>query len=278
MPNVRPAAKYANPMLNMGVKGEAMPVGYSTDADIAQAYQRSKELWSQFNQQQAKDFAYGQQNKSYQESQNIAKIKAEASAQQAKIDAAAQAQISAIRSQSSAAIANINARDSMLAPKFKQDRYDEINPKILNAISNSRQNYGMYNALGGDKPVTRSSLGLADQMHTGAQIANMGNVANNTYSSALQRSADKLANKYQSQGYGADSPILSGLLDSQAGLNRTMGEGTAQKNYTDTKQNNQQYGLDSNNLITQRQATLADLKSSTQQGNSSLLGLLGKGL
>ena len=247
-------------------------------AAIQRQYQIDKENWAANNQKQAKDFAYGQQNKAYQESQNIAKIKAEASAQQAKIDAAAQAQISAIRSQSSAAIAGINARDSMLAPEFKQDRYDELNPKILNAISNSRQNYGMYNALGGDKPVTRSSLGLADQMHTGAQIANMGNVANNTYSSALQRSADKLANKYQSQGYGADSPILSGLLDSQAGLNRTMGEGTAQKNYTDTKQNNQQYGLDSNNLIAQRQGTLADLKSSTQQGNSSLIGLLTKGL
>jgi hypothetical protein len=115
-------------------------------------------------------------------------------------------------------------------------------------------------------------------MHSGAQVANMGNVANNTYSGLLQRSADKLANKYQSQGYGSDSPVLSGLLDSQAGLSRTMAEGTAQKNYTDTKTNNQQYGLDSNNLLAQRQGTLADLKSSTQQGNSSLLGLLGKGL
>jgi hypothetical protein len=57
-----------------------------------------------------------------------------------------------------------------------------------------------------------------------------------------------------------------------------MQEGTAQKNYTDTKANNQQYGLESNQLLSQRQATLADLKSSTQQGNSSLLGLLTKGL
>lgn len=248
------------------------------DASIAKAYQINKENWSLNNQKMAKDFSYGQQNKAYQESQNIAKIKAEASAQQAQIEAATQAQISAIRSASSAAVAGINARDSMLNPQFKQDKFDEINPKILGAIDNSRQNYGMYNALGGDKPVTRSSLGLAEQMHSGAQVANMGNVANNTYSSGLQRSADKLANKYQSQGYGSDSPILSGLLDSQAGLNRTMSEGTAQKNYTDTKQNNQQYGLDSNNLVAQRQSTLADLKSSTQQGNSSLLGLLTKGL
>ena len=247
-------------------------------AAIARAYQINKENWSLNNQKQARDFSYGQQNKAYQEAQNIAKIKAEASTQQAQIEAATQAQISAIRSQSSAAIAGINSRDSMLNPQFKQDKYDEINPKILGAINDSKQNYGMYNALGGDKPVTRSSLGLADQMHSGAQISNMGNVADNTYSNLLQRSSDKLANKYQSQGYGSDSPILSGLLDSQAGLSRTMQEGVAQKNYTDTKQNNQQYGLDSNNLLSQRQATLADLKSSTQQGNSSLIGLLTKGL
>lgn len=241
-------------------------------------YQINKENWSLNNQQQSRDFSYNQQNKAYQEAQNIAKIKAESSAKQAELQAAVQAQIASIRSASSAAVAGINARDSMLNPQFKQDRYDEINPKIVSAINDSRQNYGMYNALGGDKPVTRSSLGLADKMHSGSQIANMNNSANNTYSGLLQRSADKMANKYQSQGYGSDSPILSGLLDSQAGLSRTMQEGTTQKNYTDTKANNQQYGLDSNNLLAQRQATLADLKSSTQQGNSSLLGLLGKGL
>lgn len=248
------------------------------DAAIQRQYQINKENWSLNNQQQSKNFTYGQQNKSYLEAQNISKIKAQAAIEQAQIDAQTQANISAIRSQAAASIAGINARDSMLTPQFKQDKYDEVNPKILGAITNSRQNYGMYNALGGDKPITRSSLGLAEQMHSGAQIANMGNVANNTYSGALQRSADKLANKYQSQGYGSDSPILSGLLDSQAGLSRTMQEGTTQKNYMDTKQNNQQYGLDSNNLLSQRQATLSDLKSSTQQGNSSLLGLLGKGL
>lgn len=241
-------------------------------------YQINKENWSLNNQKMSKDFSYGQQNKAYQESVNIAKIKAESSAQQAEIQAAAQAQIAAMRAASSAAVAGVQARDSMLNPQFKQDRYDEVNPKILGAINASRQNYGMYNALGGDKPVSRSSLGLAEQMHSGAQIGNMGNVADNTYSNLLQRSSDKLANKYKSQGYGSDSPILSGLLDSQAGLSRTMQEGTTQKNYTDTKANNQQYGLDSNNLLAQRQATLADLKSSTQQGNSSLLGLLGKGL
>lgn len=247
-------------------------------AAIAQAYQINKDNWSLNNQQQAKDFAYAQKQKDYVEAQNIAKIKAEASAQQAQIEAATQAAISNIRSRQSAAIAGINARDSMLNPQFKQDKFNEVNPKIVGAVNDSRQNYAMYNALGGDKPVTRSSLGLADQMHSGAQIANMNNVADNTYSGLLQRSASKLADKYQSQGYGSDSPILSGLLDSQAGLARTMQEGTAQKNYTDTKQNNQQYGLDSNNLLTQRQSTLADLKSSTQQGNSALLGLLSKGL
>lgn len=248
------------------------------DAAIQRQYQINKENWSLNNQKQSRDFTYGQQNKSYLEAQNISKIKAQAAIEQAEIDAQTQANISAIRSQAAASIAGINARDSMLTPQFKQDKYDEVNPKILGAITKSRQNYGMYNALGGDKPITRSSLGLAEQMHSGAQIANMGNVANNTYSGALQRSADKLANKYKSQGYSSDSPILSGLLDSQAGLSRTMQEGATQKNYMDTKQNNQQYGLDSNNLLSQRQATLSDLKSSTQQGNSSLLGLLGKGL
>lgn len=241
-------------------------------------YQVAKASWDYNNQQQAQAFAYAQSNQNYQDSQNIERINAQASAQQAEIDAAAQKQISAIRSQSSMAIAAINAREKMLNPQFKQDKYGEVNPKIVGAINASRKNYGMYNALGGDKPVSRSSLGLGEQMHSGAQVANMGNVSDNTYSSALQRSNDKIANKYQSQGYGSDSPILSGLLDSQAGLNRTMAEGTSQKNYTDTKTNNQQYGLDSNALVSQRQATLADLKSSTQQGNSSLLGLLGKGL
>lgn len=241
-------------------------------------YQINKENWSLNNQQMSKDFSYGQQNKAYQESQNIAKIKAAAAAQQAQIEAATQASIASLRSASSASVAGVNARDSMLTPQFKQDKYNEINPKLLGAINASRQNYGMYNALGGDKPVTRSALGLAEQMHSGAQLANMGNVADSTYSNLLNRSAGKLADKYQSQGYGSSSPILSGLLDSQAGLARTMQEGLAQKNYTDTKTNNQQYGLESNQLLSQRQATLADLKSNTQQGNSSLLGLLTKGL
>jgi hypothetical protein len=241
-------------------------------------YQIAKANYDYNNQQQAKAFAYQQSNQNYQDAQNIDRINAQASAEQAQINAEAQKQISAIRSQSSMAIAGINAREKMLNPQFKQDKYGEVNPKILGAINNSRQNYGMYNALGGDKPVSRSSLGLGEQMHSGAQIADMNNVSDNTYSSALQRSNDKLSDKYKSQGYGSDSPILSGLLDSQAGLNRTMQEGTTQKNYTDTKTNNQQYGLDSNALVSQRQATLADLKSSTQQGNSSLLGLLGKGL
>lgn len=241
-------------------------------------YQINKENWSLNNQQMSKDFSYAQQNKAYQESQNIAKIKATAAAQQAQIEAAQQASIAALRSVSSASVAGVNARDSMLNPQFKQDKFNEINPRILESINGARQNYGMYNALGGDKPVTRSALGLAEQMHTGAQIADINNTVNNTYSSLLNRSAGKIADKYQSQGYGSDSPILSGLLDSQAGLSRTMQEGTNQKNYTDTKTNNQQYGLDSNQAILQRQSTLADLKSNTQQGNSSLLGLLTKGL
>ncbi len=247
-------------------------------AAAAQAYRINKQNWELNNQKQAKDFSYQQQNKNYIESQNIAKIKAEAAAAQAQLDAATQAQISAIRSQQSAAIAGINSRSKMLDPQFKEDKYNEINPKILQAISDSGENYAMYNALGGDKPVTRSSLGLADQMHSGSQIANMNNVAGNTYSRSLQRASDNLAKKYQDQGYSSDSPLLSGLMDSQAGLSRTMQEGAAQKNYTDTKQNNQQYALDSNKLLNSRIGTLADLKSSTQQGNSALLGLLGKGL
>ena len=264
--------------LNNFMRREYARAAAEKAAAAAQAYRINMQNWQLNNEKQAKDFSYQQKNKDYIESQNAAKIKAEAAAAQAQIEAATQAQISAIRSQQSNAIAGINSRSKMLDPQFKQDKYDEINPKILGAIQDSAQNYAMYNALGGDRPVTRSSLGLADQMHSGSQIANMNNVAGDTYSRGLQRSSDKLANKYESQGYASDSPLLSGLMDSRAGLARTMEEGTLQKNFTDTKQNNQQYALDSNKLLNSRIGTLADLKASTQQGNSSLLGLLGKGL
>jgi hypothetical protein len=132
----------------------------------------------------------------------------------------------------------------------------------------------MYDALGGTRPVDRASLGLTDKLYSSGQIQGMNDSATKSYGSALSRSAAKLADKYQKQGYGSDSPILSGLLDSQSGMARTMGEGTAQKIYDDTLKGNQQYGFDSNKLIETRQGTLADLKTSTDKGNLGLLGLL----
>jgi hypothetical protein len=162
----------------------------------------------------------------------------------------------------------------MLAPQFKQDKFDQINPQILDAISKSKSNYGMYDALGGTRPVDRASLGLTDKLYSSGQIQGMNDSATKSYGSALSRSAAKLADKYSKQGYGSDSPILSGLLDSQSGMARTMGEGTAQKIYDDTLKGNQQYGFDSNKLIETRQGTLADLKTSTDKGNLGLLGLL----
>lgn len=246
----------------------------STPQQIAEAQKQTQRNLEKLMQQKAKDAAYAKENQAYAEAQNIAKIKAQASIEQAKIDADTQASLSRIRANQSREIAQINAKASMLAPQFKQDKFDQINPQILDAISKSKSNYGMYDALGGTRPVDRASLGLTDKLYSSGQIQGMNDSASKSYGSALSRSAAKLADKYQKQGYGSDSPILSGLLDSQSGMARAMGEGTAQKIYGDTLKGNQQYGFDSNKLIETRQGTLADLKTSTDKGNLGLLGLL----
>lgn len=259
-----------------GEHGMMMPVPrtYQKPEELAQAKRETEQNIQKLLQQKAKDFAYEKENQGYAEAQNIAKIKANAQVEQAKIDAQTQASLSQIRANQSAQIASINAKASMLAPQFKQDKFDQINPQILDAIKKSKSNYGMYDALGGTRSVDRASLGLTDKLYSSGQIQGMNDSASKSYGSALNRSSAKLADKYQKQGYGSDSPILSGLLDSQSGMARTMGEGTAQKIYDDTLKGNQQYGFDSNKLIETRQGTLADLKTSTDKGNLGLLGLL----
>jgi hypothetical protein len=254
--------------------GNIIPTHLQSKEAIAAAKRETEKNIQNLMQKKAKDAAYAKENQGYAEAQNIAKIKAQASIEQAKIDADTQATLSRIRANQSREIANINARASMLAPQFKQDKFDQINPQILDAINKSKSNYGMYDALGGTRPVDRASLGLTDKLYSSGQIQGMNDSATKSYGSALSRSAAKLADKYQKQGYGSDSPILSGLLDSQSGMARTMGEGTAQKIYDDTLKGNQQYGFDSNKLIETRQGTLADLKTSTDKGNLGLLGLL----
>lgn len=256
-----------------GEHGTMMAVArtYQKPEEIEKAQRQTEQNIQKLLQQKA---AYAKENQGYAEAQNIAKIKAQASIEQAKIDADTQASLSRIRANQSREIAQINAKASMLAPQFKQDKFDQINPQILDAINKSKSNYGMYDALGGTRPVDRASLGLTDKLYSSGQIQGMNDSASKSYGSALSRSAAKLADKYQKQGYGSDSPILSGLLDSQSGMARTMGEGTAQKIYDDTLKGNQQYGFDSNKLIETRQGTLADLKTSTDKGNLGLLGLL----
>lgn len=260
--------------ISAGGRPYTIPTHVATPETIKAAKLKGEQLYKELMQQKAKDFAYAKENQAYAEAQNIAKIKANAQVEQAKIDAQTQASLSRIRANQSAQIASINARASMLAPQFKQDKFDQINPQILDAINKSKSNYGMYDALGGTRPVDRASLGLTEKLHSSGQIQGMNDSASKSYGSALSRSSAKLADKYQKQGYGSDSPILSGLLDSQSGMARTMGEGTAQKIYDDTLKGNQQYGFDSNKLIETRQGTLADLKTSTDKGNLGLLGLL----
>lgn len=266
--------QYAKSGVNAGGDLYTIPTHVAKPEAIKAAQAKGEQLYRELMQQKAKDAAYAKENQGYAEAQNIAKIKADAQVEQTKIDAATQAALSKIRANQSAQIASINARASMLAPQFKQDKFDQINPQILDAINKSKSNYGMYDALGGTRPVDRASLGLTDKLYSSGQIQGMNDSASKSYGSALGRSAAKLADKYQKQGYGSDSPILSGLLDSQSGMARTMGEGTAQKIHDDTLKGNQQYGLDSNKLIETRQGTLADLKTSTDKGNLGLLGLL----
>lgn len=206
------------------------------------------------------------ENQRLADQHQAAMIKAQASAQQARDDAAA----ALARARSSAAatvgVARINAGGQKRGANYLNSKYQAIAPVLQSEIDNSYKNYGMYNALGGNSPVTRQSLGLPEQVMSDSMIGNTNNNYASMMASALNRFGDQMGSKYSS-----DSPILQGLIGNLQSASNADVYSSGLKRSIEASGYNKDYLLDSQALLDQRNQTLSGLRNAAMETKSNLL-------
>lgn len=247
--------------------GSAAQVQYLTPSEARKRQQNSAARNTQVSSQQDR-IAY--ENQKLADQHQAAMIKAQASAAQAKEDALAAMNRAYASAAGVRGVAVINAGGKKRVADYEQSKYNAISPAIKDAISRSNENYGMYNALGGNQPVTRASLGLSDSVISDSDLGN----TNNAYASLMSSAMDRLENK-MGGSYSSDSPILQGLMGNfRSAANADVNSSSFQR-ALEASGYNKDYLIDSQGLLDQRSQTLAGLRNAGMQTKSNLLQALG---
>lgn len=275
MPYIEPVT-YANPMLHErpntigyseGIMARARNnEQYLTPSEARKRQQASAARNSQVSSQQDR-IAY--ENQKLADQHQAAMIKAQASAVQAKEDAIAAMNRAYASAAGVTGAARINAAGKTRVADYEQSKYNAIAPTIKSQLAKSGENYGMYNALGGNQPVTRASLGLADSVISDSALGNTNNNYASMMSSAMNRLGDKLGANYSS-----DSPILQGLMGNFRSAANSDVVASSLQRALEASGYNKDYLIDSQGLLDQRNQTLAGLKNAGMQTKSNLLQAL----
>lgn len=193
---------------------------------------------------------------------------AKASYQNALADAKNQIALAQARADAELASARIAAASSRADTDFAKSKYDVVSPKINAAIGDSKNYMNMYYALGGGRPITRGSLGLAENAVSPEDLA--GKI--NRYSASAGAAMDRFENMPRSGG--VSSAVLDGLIGgfSSALLNDAVSG--AAKFGIDASTANKDYLIASQKLLDARNQTLSGLRSNTLNNQSALLNSL----
>lgn len=193
---------------------------------------------------------------------------AKAGYQNSLADAKNQIALAQARANAELASARISAASSRADTDFAKSKYDVVFPKINAAIGDSKNYMNMYYALGGGRPITRGSLGLAENAVSPEDLA--GKI--NRYSASAGAAMDRFENMPRSGG--VSSAVLDGLIGgfSSALLNDAVSG--AAKFGIDASTANKDYLIASQKLLDARNQTLSGLRSNTLNNQSALLNSL----
>lgn len=193
---------------------------------------------------------------------------AKAGYQNSLADAKNQIALAQARANAELASARIAAASSRADTDFAKSKYDVVSPKINAAIGDSKNYMNMYYALGGGRPITRGSLGLAENAVSPEDLA--GKI--NRYSASAGAAMDRFENMPRSGG--VSSAVLDGLIGgfSSALLNDAVSG--AAKFGIDASTANKDYLIASQKLLDARNQTLSGLRSNTLNNQSALLNSL----
>lgn len=213
--------------------------------------------------------ATAERNARAKDSYNAAVITAAASASRAREDALSRIKQAQMDATTRAGLSAIDAAATKRPADFLQSKYNAIAPVLNDQLSKSNDNYGMYYALGGGRPVTRESLGLPSQVISDSDVAN----TNNSYASLMNSAAQNAAGKFGSR-YSSDSPILQGLIGNMNSSALADSYSSGLKRGIDASTANKEYMLASQALLDKRNQTLSGLRSAAMDSKSNLLQAL----